>query len=81
MYIFPFLHYKQPESRRCLHIDMINVSELIDYRLSGYDQGCQVGFFEANFLESGFFPRQLASENVGWLFVEIWLFPGFILCY
>ena len=42
-------------------------------------QGCQVGFFEANFLESGFFPRQLASKNVGWLFIEIWLFPGFFV--
>ena len=41
------------------------------------EQGCQVGFFEANFLESGFFPRQLASKNVGWLFIEIWLFTGF----
>ena len=46
----------------------------------GRGQGCQVGFFEANFLESGFFPRQLASQNVGWLFIEIWLFPGFFLC-
>ena len=56
-----------------------DVTDALYHLRRGVTQGCQVGFFEANFLESGFFPRQLASENVGWLFIEIWLFPGFFV--